>query len=71
MNVHDSGEVPLVVPVVNRDGLVRLDGIVLGRLTGRGTLQVKDSDDMRSRCRGTRYVEVTLIALASLGGDKS
>jgi len=67
---RDSGEVPLVQPVVNRDGLVRLDGIVIGRLTERGTLRVKDTDDLRSRCRGTRYVEVTLIALASLEKDK-
>ncbi len=70
MNTRDSGSVPLVKPVVDRDGLVRLDGVVLGRLTERGTLRVKDTDDLRSRCRGTRYVEVTLIALASLGGDK-
>ena len=70
MNTRDSGSVPLVKPVVDRDGLVRLDGVVLGRLTERGTLRVKDTDDLRSRCRGTRYVEVALIALASLGGDK-
>ena len=69
MNTRDKGSVPLVTPVVDRDGLVRVDGVVLGRLTGRGTLRVKDTDDLRSRCRGTRYVEVSLAALASLGGE--
>ena len=67
--MRDTEPVPLVQPVVNRDGLVRLDGIVLGRLTERGTLRVKDTDSMRSRCRGSRYVEVELAVLARLGGE--
>ena len=69
MNTSAKGSVPLVTPVVDRDGLVRLDGVVLGRLTNNGTLRVKDTDDLRSRCRGTRYVEVSLAALAGLGGE--
>lgn len=69
MNTRDSGSVPLVQPVIDRDGLVRLDGVVLGRLTERGTLRVKDTDDLRSRCRGTRYVEVSLVVLANLGRE--
>lgn len=70
MNTRDKGSVPLVTPVVDRDGLVRLDGVVLGRLTNNGTLRVKDTDDLRSRCRGTRYVEVSLVVLANLGREK-
>lgn len=45
--------------------LVRVDGIILFRRINRCgvvTLQFKDGDRMRSRARGTQFVEVPLEA---------
>jgi hypothetical protein len=52
---------------IDRDGLVRVDGVVVFRLIHRGdTLfaQFLDSDRLRSQCRGARYIEVPWDALA-------
>ena len=57
----------IVLPTMGADGLVRIDGVVLGRFVAeRGTLEVKDRDRMRSQCRGSFFVEVRLVDLAGL-----
>lgn len=52
---------------VGNDGLVRIDGIIAFRVVvrqGKPCLQFCDQDRLRSSCRGTRYVEIPLEALA-------
>jgi hypothetical protein len=45
-------------------GLVRVDGIIVGRRVlkedGKVALQFKDGDHIRSNCRGTMFVEICL-----------
>ncbi len=52
---------------VNKKGMVRVDGIIAFRIVVRNNkvcVQFCDQDRLRSSCRGTRYVEVPLDALA-------
>ena len=52
---------------IDREGLVRVDGVVVFRLLTRGGIlfaQFLDSDRLRSQCRGARYIEVPWDALA-------
>jgi hypothetical protein len=49
--------------------LMRVDGIIICKVVekcGEIYLQFKDGDRMRSRCRGTAFVEVPLEALAGV-----
>ena len=52
---------------IGNDGLVRVDGIIAFRVVirqGKLCMQFCDQDRLRSSCRGTRYVEIPLEALA-------
>lgn len=51
---------PVIVlkPEVDAQGYIRLGGVVIGRyIEERQTIQIKDSHPVRSRCRGTCFVE--------------
>lgn len=62
----------IVLPTVGVDGLIRIDGIVLGRFVPeRGTLEVHDRDRMRAQCRGAFFVEVRLADLVGLAVQNS
>jgi len=53
---------------IGADGLVRIDGIIAFRIVIRQhkvCIQFCDQDRLRSSCRGTRYVEIPLDALAN------
>ena len=57
----------IVKPVVRADGMIKIDGITIGRLVAeRGVIVVQDRDRMRSQCRGSFFVEVRLADLAAL-----
>lgn len=59
-----------VSPELDHRNLIRLDGVVLGRFVPeRGTIEIVDKDQLRSRCRGTCYVEVSVAALVALVKD--
>ena len=45
---------------VNEAGWLLADGIKLGKVTGEGTIEIKDKNGPRSRERGTAFVEVTV-----------
>jgi hypothetical protein len=49
--------------------IIRLDGVILGKRIvrdGKVFLQVKDGDRVRSECRGTCFVEISLDELAQV-----
>ena len=61
----------IVLPTVDANGMVRIDGVVIGRFVAeRATLEVKDRDRLRSQCRGGFFVEVRLADLANLTDKK-
>jgi len=64
MNVlHDTTAAKVKIDLVSQ--LVRVDGIILFKRIfrdGQVWLQFKDSDRLRSRNRGTAYIEVPLLA---------
>lgn len=53
-------------PVVSNTGIVKVDGVPIGKVTQRGTLQVWDKNKHRARLRGSNVVEVDLCDLQAL-----
>lgn len=54
---------------IGDDGLARIDGIVACRRIIRGGIiyiQFLDKDRLRSKCRGTEFVEIPLIKLCEM-----
>ena len=62
-----ANQAVILSPEIGKDGLIRVGGIVLGRyVPERGTIEIKDSNRIRCRCRGTCYVEVRIDDLGGL-----
>lgn len=53
-------------PTLTAGGFVKVDGVVIGKLTPERTLEIVDKDKGRSARRGTRKVEVLLCHLTDL-----
>ncbi len=71
ITTHNTAKVDNTCATVKVEpgGLVRIDGIVIGRRVeraGRVYLQFCDGDRLRASCRGTRFVEVPLESLAKM-----
>lgn len=47
-------------------GLIRADGVVICKVTKRGTIVVKDKDRRRAQVRGTPMVEIKIEDLQEL-----
>jgi hypothetical protein len=56
-------------PVIMPNGLVKVDGVTIGRLTRRRTLQVWDKDRGRAMRRGSNTVEVLICDLLEICGN--
>lgn len=57
-------------PTVDRQGFIRIDGVILGRwIPERETIQLMDKNRLTIQCRGCQYVEVTLASLVALLRD--
>ncbi len=55
---------------VDRNGFVYADGVRVARyLPEKKSLQFLDKDRKRSSARGSRYVEVSISEVASLGSE--
>lgn len=48
---------------VGADGLLRIDGVVLCRVVGRGTMEIIDKDPHRSRRRETNLITFGIAEL--------
>lgn len=63
-------ESKLVSPTLDRQGFIRVDGVILGRwIEERGTIQLMDKNRLTVQCRGCQYVEVTIASLLALTKD--